>query len=141
MLTDAHIWYVTLMVGLFNIALFSYYSIAPFMFEQLGASVNFFGNTGFILAMGSVLGSVINMKLIRMHLSHDKIVAFASCLLLIAGIGVFIMQESVWFFIPMVFVSLSFGLALPNLLSGALTKYHDHLGSAGALLGLSLIHI
>ncbi len=136
MLTDAHIWYVTLMVGLFNIALFSYYSIAPFMFEQLGASVNFFGNTGFILAMGSVLGSVINMKLIRMHLSHDKIVAFASCLLLIAGIGVFIMQESVWFFIPMVFVSLSFGLALPNLLSGALTKYHDHLGSAGALLGL-----
>ncbi len=41
MLTDAHIWYITLMVGLFNIALFSYYSIAPFMFEKLGASVNF----------------------------------------------------------------------------------------------------
>lgn len=51
MLTDAHIWYITLMVGLFNIALFSYYSIAPFMFEKLGASVNFFGNTGFILAL------------------------------------------------------------------------------------------
>ncbi|MCW1891599.1 hypothetical protein OK016_30160 [Vibrio chagasii] len=49
--------------------------------------------------------------------NHDKIVAFASCLLLIAGIGVFIMQESVWFFIPMVFVSLShLLLALPNLL-------------------------
>lgn len=136
MLTDPHIWYVTLMVGLFNIALFSYYSIAPFMFEKLGASVSFFGNTGFILAIGSVLGSVINMKLIRMHLSHDKIVTFASWILLIAGLGVFIMQDSVWFFIPMVFVSLSFGLALPNLLSGALTHYRDHLGSAGALLGL-----
>ena len=136
MLTDPHIWYVTLMVGLFNIALFSYYSIAPFMFEKLGASVSFFGNTGFILAIGSVLGSVINMKLIRMHLSHDKIVTFASWVLLIAGLGVFIMQDSVWFFIPMVFVSLSFGLALPNLLSGALTHYRDHLGSAGALLGL-----
>ncbi len=97
MLTDAHIWYITLMVGLFNIALFSYYSIAPFMFEKLGASVNFFGNTGFILALGSVLGSVINMKLIRMHLSHEKIVMFASWLLLIGGFGVFIMQESVWF--------------------------------------------
>ncbi|WP_063344179.1 MFS transporter [Vibrio jasicida] len=136
MLTDAHIWYITLMVGLFNIALFSYYSIAPFMFEKLGASVNFFGNTGVILALGSVLGSVINMKLIRMHLSHEKIVMFASWLLLIGGFGVFIMQESVWFFIPVVLVSLSFGLAIPNLLSGALTHYRDHLGSAGALLGL-----
>ena len=136
MLTDAHIWYITLMVGLFNIALFSYYSIAPFMFEKLGASVNFFGNTGFILALGSVLGSVINMKLIRMHLSHEKIVMFASWLLLIGGFGVFIMQESVWFFIPVVLVSLAFGLAIPNLLSGALTHYRDHLGSAGALLGL-----
>ena len=31
---------------------------------------------------------------------------------------------------------MSFGLALPNLLSTALNNYRDHLGSAGALLGL-----
>ncbi|AUI88640.1 MFS transporter [Vibrio azureus] len=136
MLTDSHIWYVTLMVGLFNIALFSYYSIAPFMFEKLGASVSFFGNTGFVLAAGSVLGSVINMRLIRAHLSHDKIVTFASVLLLMGGLCVWMMQDSVWFFVPVVLVSLSFGLALPNLLSGALVEYRDHLGSAGALLGL-----
>ncbi|ARV75440.1 MFS transporter [Vibrio campbellii CAIM 519 = NBRC 15631 = ATCC 25920] len=136
MLTDAHIWYITVMIGLFNIALFSYYSIAPFMFEKLGASVNFFGNTGFILALGSVLGSLINMKLIRMHFSQEKIVMFASFLLLICGLCVFMMQESIWFFIPMVLVSLSFGLTIPNLLSGALTHYRDNLGSAGALLGL-----
>ena len=136
MLTDSHIWYVTLMVGLFNIALFSYYSIAPFMFEKLGASVSFFGNTGFVLAAGSVLGSIINMRLIRAHLSHDKIVTCASVLLLIGGLCVWMMQDSVWFFVPVVLVSLSFGLALPNLLSGALVEYRDHLGSAGALLGL-----
>ena len=39
-------------------------------------------------------------------------------------------------FVPVVFVALSFGLALPNLLSGALNDYRDYLGSAGALLGL-----
>jgi hypothetical protein len=36
----------------------------------------------------------------------------------------------------MIFISLSFGLALPNLLSTALNNYRDHLGTAGALLGL-----
>ena len=61
---------------------------------------------------------------------------FASFLLLICGLCVFMMQESIWFFIPMVLVSLSFGLTIPNLLSGALTHYRDNLGSAGALLGL-----
>lgn len=136
MVKDSHIWYVSLMVGVFNIALFSYYSIAPFYFDRLGASVNFFGNTGFILALGSIVGSIVNMKLLKAHISHDKIVFFASCLMLVAGAGIYLLQDCVWFFVPVVFVALSFGLALPNLLSGALNDYRDHLGSAGALLGL-----
>ncbi|MCY9843478.1 MFS transporter [Vibrio caribbeanicus] len=136
MVKDSHICYVSLMVGVFNIALFSYYSIAPFYFDRLGASVNFFGNTGFILALGSIVGSIVNMKLLKAHISHDKIVFFASCLMLVAGAGIYLLQDYVWFFVPVVFVALSFGLALPNLLSGALNDYRDHLGSAGALLGL-----
>ncbi|MCJ8348972.1 multidrug effflux MFS transporter [Moritella sp.] len=136
MLKDGHIWYISLMVAIFNISLFSYYSIAPFMFEKLGVSVEYFGYTGFVLAAGSIAGSLINMRLIRRNLSHDRIVSVATALLLLSGICVYLLQDSVWFFIPMMLVYLSFGLALPNLLSGALTDYQDHLGSAGALLGL-----
>ncbi len=136
MLKDGHVWYVSLMVAIFNISLFSYYSIAPFMFEKLGVSVEYFGYTGFVLAVGSIAGSLINMRLIRRHLSHDSIVRIATVLLLLSGICVYLLKDSVWFFIPMTLVSLSFGLALPNLLSSALTDYRDHLGSAGALLGL-----
>ncbi|CED59295.1 MFS transporter [Moritella viscosa] len=136
MLKDDHIWYISLMVAIFNISLFSYYSIAPFMFEKLGVSVEYFDYTGFLLAAGSIIGSMINMRLIRRHLSHDHIVSLATALLLLSGISVYLLQDSVWFFIPMMLVYLSFGLALPNLLSGALTDYRDHLGSAGALLGL-----
>ncbi|PSW62548.1 MFS transporter [Photobacterium kishitanii] len=137
MIRDSHIWYITLMIGLTNIALFSYYNIAPFMFEQLGASVKFFGYTGFVLAIGSVLGSLINIKLIRCKINSDFIVFIATVLMIISGVGVYLLQHTIWFFIPMALISLSFGLTLPNLLSTALTNYRGHLGSAGALLGLS----
>ncbi|SMY31684.1 Inner membrane transport protein YdhC [Photobacterium malacitanum] len=137
MIRDSHIWYITLMIGLANVALFSYYSIAPFMFEQLGASVKLFGYTGFVLAIGSVLGSLINMKLIHYKLNGDIIVFIAMILMVISGIGVYLLQDTIWFFIPMALVSVAFGLTLPNLFSTALVNYRNHLGSAGALLGLS----
>ncbi|WP_318489041.1 MFS transporter [Photobacterium leiognathi] len=136
MLRDSHIWYISLMVGLANIALFSYYNIAPFMFEKLGASVTFFGNTSFVLALGSVIGSSLNMLLIRMKLKADLIVLTSILILLVSGLGVYLLQDTLWFFIPMTLVSLSFGLMLPNLLSTALVNYRNHLGTAGALLGL-----
>ncbi|WP_318436222.1 MFS transporter [Photobacterium leiognathi] len=136
MLRDSHIWYIALMVGLANIALFSYYSIAPFMFEHLGASVKFFGNTSFVLAAGSILGSLLNIRLIRRHIRGDIIVMLSTLMMLTSGLGVYLLQETVWFFIPMALVSLSFGLALPNLFSTALINYRNHLGTAGALLGL-----
>ncbi|MCG3863246.1 MULTISPECIES: MFS transporter [unclassified Photobacterium] len=136
MIRDSHIWYIVFMIGLANIALFSYYNIAPFMFEKLGVSVKFFGYTGFALAIGSVLGSLINIKLIRYKLSSDSIVIMAMLLMVISGIGVYLLQHTVWFFIPMALVSVAFGLTLPNLLSTALKNYRNHLGTAGALLGL-----
>ncbi|PSV20267.1 MFS transporter [Photobacterium leiognathi subsp. mandapamensis] len=136
MIRDSHIWYTALMVGLANIALFSYYNIAPFMFEHLGTSVKFFGNTSFVLALGSILGSLLNIRLLRKKLNGDLIVMLSTVLLLGAGIGIYLLQQTVWFFIPMALVSLSFGLALPNLFSTALVNYRHHLGSAGALLGL-----
>ena len=43
MLGDRDIWHSTLLVALFNIALFSYYSLGPFVFQRLGLSAQWFG--------------------------------------------------------------------------------------------------
>ena len=136
MLKDLHIWYIMLMVAIFNIALFSYYSLAPFMFEKLHVSIKLFGYTSAVLALGSILGAMLNMRLLRRHVVSQTIITAASIILLISSVGVYLLQTSIWFFLPMIFISLSFGLALPNLLSTALNNYRDHLGTAGALLGL-----
>ncbi|MEC6814718.1 MFS transporter [Photobacterium toruni] len=136
MLKDLHIWYIMLMVAIFNIALFSYYTLAPFMFEKLNISIKLFGYTSAVLALGSILGAMFNMRLLRRHVMPQTIITLASIILLISSSGVYLLQNVIWFFLPMIFVSLSFGLALPNLLSTALNNYRDHLGSAGALLGL-----
>ena len=136
MLKDLHIWYIMLMVAIFNIALFSYYSLAPFMFEKLYVSIKLFGYTSAVLALGSILGAMLNMRLLRRHVMAQTIITAASIILLISSVGVYLLQTSIWFFLPMIFISLSFGLALPNLLSTALNNYRDHLGTAGALLGL-----
>ncbi|KJF79977.1 major facilitator transporter, partial [Photobacterium angustum] len=90
----------------------------------------------FVLAAGSILGSLLNIRLIRKHIRADIIVMISTLMILTAGLGVYLLQETVWFFIPMALVSLSFGLTLPNLLSTALVNYRNHLGTAGALLGL-----
>ncbi len=98
--------------------------------------MTFFGNTSFVLALGSVIGSSLNMLLIRMKLKADLIVPTSILILLVSGLGVYLLQDTLWFFISMTLVSLSFGLMLPNLLSTALVNYRNHLGTAGALLGL-----
>ncbi|ROS00262.1 putative MFS family arabinose efflux permease [Sinobacterium caligoides] len=132
---DSTIWYTVAMISFFNVALFSYYSIAPFMFEDMGLGVDYFGNTGFIIALGSIAGSFINSRLLKMEMSDTNIVRIASLLLLISAVSVYCLQSTQWFFVPMALVSLAFGLAIPHIMGNALVNYRDHLGSAGALLG------
>ena len=65
MLQDRDIWRSTLLVALFNIALFSYYSLGPFVFQRLGLSAQWFGYSGVILALGSGLGAWLNKRLLQ----------------------------------------------------------------------------
>ncbi|EPU3211076.1 MFS transporter, partial [Vibrio vulnificus] len=51
-------------------------------------------------------------------------------------LGVFLCLNSIWFLLPMMGVVMAFGIAIPNILSGALLHYREHAGSAGALFGL-----
>jgi MFS family permease len=136
MVGDLHIWRSALLVALFNIALFSYYSLGPFVFERLGLSAQHFGFSGVILALGSGLGAWVNKYLLHKGLSGSRLIQLASILAMAGGVGVWLLEDNKLFVLAMLPVVLAFGLAIPNILGSALVGYGDRLGTAGALLGL-----
>lgn len=136
MLKDAQIWQSALLVALYNIALFAYYQLGAFTFEQLGLSSEQFGYSGVILGVGTLIGSLMNKSLLAKGRSQTHLLWIASAFLIIGGFGVFMLQTSIWFLAPMLFIVMAFGIAIPNVLSTALVDYKQQAGSAGALLGL-----
>ncbi|WP_426235887.1 MFS transporter [Pseudomonas sp. TWP3-2] len=136
MLRDWSIWRSAVCVASFNIALFSYYSLGPFMFERLGLSASAFGYSGVVLALGSGFGAWLNKRLLRRGFSALQLIRFAALVGLTGGVGVWRLQDSGVFVLPMVLVVLAFGMAIPNILGSALANYADRRGTAGALLGL-----
>ncbi|WP_223547576.1 MFS transporter [Pseudomonas sp. A-B-19] len=136
MLRDRDIWRSTLLVATFNIALFSYYSLGPFMFERLGLSAQWFGYSGVILALGSGLGAWLNKRLLQRGLSAAQLIQVSGSLTLLGASFVWLMEDSVLFVLAMLLVVLAFGMAIPNILGSALVNYGDRLGTAGALFGL-----
>lgn len=136
MLGDRGIWRSALWVACFNIALFSYYSLAPFIFERLGLSQSWFGYSGVALALGSGFGAWINKRLLLRGYSALQLIRLGALTGLLGGVGVWLTQGSIAFVLPMLLVVLAFGMAIPNILGSALVNYADRLGTAGALLGL-----
>lgn len=136
MLRDVGIWRSALWIASFNVALFSYYSLAPFMFQRLGVSASVFGYSGVILALGSGFGAWLNRRLLTVGFKALQLIRLAAGIALLGGVGVWSLQGSVAFVLPMLLVVLAFGLAIPNILGSALADYADRLGTAGALLGL-----
>lgn len=136
MLRDVSIWRAALLVTLFNIALFSYYSLGPFLFQHLQLGPELFGYSGVILALGSGLGAWLNKHLLKHGLHGEQLLRVAALLMLCGGGAVLALQGSEWFVAPMLLVVLAFGIAIPNILGAALANYQDRLGTAGALFGL-----
>jgi MFS family permease len=136
MLRDWGIWRSALWIASFNVALFSYYSLAPFMFQRLDVDASGFGYSGVILALGSGFGAWLNRRLLTAGFKALQLIRLAAGIALLGGVGVWSLQGSVAFVLPMLLVVLAFGLAIPNILGSALADYADRLGTAGALLGL-----
>jgi MFS family permease len=136
MLRDLGIWRSALWIASFNVALFSYYSLAPFMFQRLEVDASVFGYSGVILALGSGFGAWLNRRLLTAGFKALQLIRLAGGIALLGGVGVWSLQNSVAFVLPMLLVVLAFGLAIPNVLGSALADYADRLGTAGALLGL-----
>ncbi|GMQ48166.1 multidrug effflux MFS transporter [Vibrio sp. 10N] len=136
MIKDAKIWQSAILVALYNIALFSYYQLGAFRFVELGFNAEQFGYSGVVLGLGTLLGSYLNKALLPRKLAQRTLLVVAATLLSVGSIGVYAMLDSIWFVAPMMLVVMSFGIAIPNVLSVALTDYKQQAGSAGALFGL-----
>ncbi|MBW3519650.1 MFS transporter [Flavobacterium sp. NKUCC04_CG] len=136
LLGDKLIWLSAILVAAFNIMLFSYYSLAPFIFDKLGYSSTEFGYSGVLLATSSLMGGLINKKMVDQNISSTVLIVFAAAIAGVGGIGTLLLQESLFFLIPMIFVVVGFSIAIPNILSQALVKYTAVAGTAGALFGL-----
>lgn len=136
MLKDWALWRSVGLVAVFNIALFSYYSLGPFIFERLGLSAEQFGYSGVLLALGSGLGAWLNKGLLKRGVNSEQLVLAAGAVSLLGSVLVLVLQDSWLFVLPMLLVVMAFGMAIPNVLGTALAAYGDRLGTAGALFGL-----
>ncbi|MEG2795287.1 MAG: multidrug effflux MFS transporter [Pseudomonas sp.] len=136
MLRDLGIWRSALWIAAFNVALFSYYSLGPFIFQRLNLDATWFGYSGVILALGSGFGAWANRRLLQAGCAAMQLIRLAAVTGLLGGLGVWWLQDSGAFVLPMLLIVLAFGMAIPNILGLALVNYSDRLGTAGALLGL-----
>ncbi|GEM79912.1 multidrug effflux MFS transporter [Vibrio superstes] len=136
MLKDKQILLSALLVALYNIALFSYYQLGAFIFFGLGFDSEQFGYSGIVLGISTLLGSYTNKVLLSRNMPARFLLWVSAALLTIGAFGVYLRLGSIWFIAPMILVVMSFGVAIPNLLSVALAEYKQQAGSAGALFGL-----
>lgn len=136
MLNDRYIWKDSILVMSFNVMLFSYYSLAPFIFKKEGFSTTDFGYSGFILATGTLIGALVNKRLIKKGFGSETLIRTGTFIAFIAAIIVGVLEEKIWFLIPFCFIVMAYGIAIPNILSTALFRYKNETGSAGAVFGL-----
>ncbi|OCA78493.1 MFS transporter [Chryseobacterium contaminans] len=137
MLRDRDIIKCCLLVMSFNVLLFSYYSLAPFIFKEQQYSSYIFGYSSIILAAGTFVGAKLNRFLILRNIAPRILVNASVAGSFIASVFVWILSGyGIYFLIPYFFIVMAFSMAIPNILSTALIHYKNETGSAGALLGL-----
>lgn len=134
MLSDKKILCSVFLVCAFNVMVFAYFALAPFMFQHLGLSI---GYSGIVLAGGSLLGAALNRLLLSHGVSPLRQIYLASTLALMAGLLLLTLSHSAGLMAAATLIMLAFGLAIPNVLSQALSDYRAVLGSASALFGLA----
>lgn len=137
MLKDLGIWKSAVLISLFNTMIFSYYSLAPFLFERLGWGAREFGWTGGVLAISCLLGSFLNRRMLMKGWKIEGLIRYTCLLALLSSMLVFILQDSIWFLAPMMGIVIAYSIVIPNVLSTALTDYRQYAGTAGAILGLT----
>lgn len=136
MMQDGMIWKYALLIAAFNIMLFSYYQLAPFIFESLMLDNKLYGVSGLLLGLGTFLGAFLNNQLIRRYqFTGENLISLAIGLALIFAILLATLERNWLFMLPMTGIMLAYSIAIPNILSLVLQNYQQTLGTAGAILG------
>lgn len=136
MLQDGDIWRNALLIAVFNLAIFGYYQLGPFLFERLETRWLEFGESGLVLAAASLLGAFANSLLLRRGRNAGQLVRLGVLLLAIGAGLLVLLASSPAFLIGMAVVALAYAIAIPNILAGALRNYPHRLGTAGAILSM-----
>ena len=125
-----------MLIAVFNLAIFGYYQLGPFLFDQLQVHWLDFGESGFILAAASLVGAWTNACLLRRGKSSRNLARLGVLLLAAGAILVFLLASGPAFLIGVAVVALAYAIAIPNILANALHRYGDRLGTAGAILSM-----
>ncbi|WP_321503699.1 MFS transporter [Breoghania sp.] len=136
MLRDAGIWINAVLIAVFNLAIFGYYQLGPFLFEQLETRWLDFGESGLALAAASLVGAFTNSLLLRRGRSARQLIKLGVVLLAIGAGLTTALSTSPALLSGMTVISLAYAIAIPNILAGALRDYADRLGTAGAILSM-----
>lgn len=137
MIGDVEIIRCCLLIMSFNVLLFSYYSLAPFIFKEQQYSSYTFGYSSIVLAAGTFAGAKLNRFLLLRNITPKILVNGSTLATFIASFFVWVlMDHGIYFLIPYFFIVMAFSIAIPNILSTVLINYKNETGSAGALLGL-----
>ncbi|MBL3611225.1 MFS transporter [Rhodovulum sulfidophilum] len=136
MLRDGHIWRNAVLIAAFNLAIFGYYQLGPFLFECQENRWLEFGESGLVLAAASLLGACANSLLLRRGTPPRDLVGYGVLLLAIGALLLSLLASGPAFVIGMAVVALAYAMAIPNILAESLQNYTDRLGTAGAILSM-----
>ena len=136
MLRDRAIWRSAVLIACFNLAIFAYYQLGPFLFERLETRLLDFGRSGLALAAASVAGASINTALLRRGWTARRLVATGVLLLASGAALVAAFASSAALLLGMATIAAAYAMAIPNILATALRAYAGRLGTAGATLSL-----
>ena len=122
--------------------LFAWISGAPLILQRVyGLSAFSFGFTFALGAAGYVLGTTIASRLV-LRLGIDRMIGLGATLLAVGGLGVAAVVVAgitggVWLVAAMAVYLAGLGLAMPQVIAGALTPFPERAGTASSLMGFA----
>ncbi|GEM75263.1 hypothetical protein [Vibrio sagamiensis] len=136
MLGDFQLWYSILMISCFSLALLSCLNTVSMINNDDNVNLSNLSYTYLILFVSAVLSLMANSFLNRQFCDSNRIVVFASKMLLSIGIFFYLMKDLHWVFIPVFLVSFTLCLALHSSMSQIRYYYRANSGCGIILIVL-----